>query len=81
MSSDQAIEVMAYRKVDVLTPGEAQDIGETLHLALAGTGEGDRIGAPIHLTLFRFVSNRITGSRSGARSFLSRSLRMLMPPG
>ena len=57
MSSDQAIEVTVDRKVDVLTPGEAQDIGETLHLALAGTGEGDRIGTPIHLTLlprFRF---------------------------
>jgi hypothetical protein len=44
-------------EVDVLTPGEAQDIGETLHLAFAGTGEGDRIRTPIHLPLlsgFRF---------------------------
>ena len=51
MSSDQAVEVTVGRKVDVLTPGEAQDIGETLHRALAATGEGDRIGTPIHLTL------------------------------
>ena len=51
MPSDQAIEVMAHRKVDVLAPGETQDIGEALHRALAATGEGDRIGTPIHLTL------------------------------
>jgi len=51
MSADKAIEVMVDRKVDVLTPGEAQDIGEALHLALAGTGEGNRIGTPVHLTL------------------------------
>ena len=51
MSPDQAVEVMAGRKVDVLTPGEAQDVGEALHLALAATGEGNGIGTPIHLTL------------------------------
>ena len=51
MSSNQAVEVMADRKVDVLTPGETQDIGEALYRALAATGEGDRIGTPIHLTL------------------------------
>ena len=51
MSSDQAIEVTVGRKVDVLPSGEAQDIRKTLHLALAATGEGDRIGTPIHLTL------------------------------
>ena len=32
MSSDQAVEVTVDRKVDVLPPGEAQDIGEALHL-------------------------------------------------
>src|SRR5208283_4660846 len=51
MSSDQAIEVTVSRKVDVLTPGETQDIGETLDRALAATGERDRIGTPIHLAL------------------------------
>jgi len=51
MPSDQAVEVMAGRKVDVLTPGEAENIGEALHLALASSDKGNRIGAPIHLTL------------------------------
>ena len=55
MSSDQAIEVMAGRKIDVLTPGESQDIGEALHLALATAGEGNRIGTPIHLTLLSWI--------------------------
>ena len=83
MSSNQAIEVMVGRKVDVLPPGEAQDIGEALHLALAAMGEGNRIGTPIHLALlarplFQTVSPVLD---SGGRSFLSCSLRMLMPPG
>ena len=51
MSSDQSIKITMHRKVDVLTPGEAQDIRETQHLALTGMGEGNRIGTPIHLTL------------------------------
>jgi len=51
MSSDQAVEVMADRKVDVLTSGESQDVRKALHLTLATPGEGDRIGAPIHLSL------------------------------
>lgn len=51
MSSDQTVEVMMSRKVDVLTPGEAQDIGEALHQGLTATGEGDRVGTPIHLSL------------------------------
>ncbi len=51
MSPDQAVEVTVGRKVDVLTPGEAQDIGETQHLTLAGTDEGDGIRTPIHLSL------------------------------
>ena len=57
MPSDQGVKVTVYRKVDILPSGEAQDIGEALYLALTGTGEGDRIRAPIHLPLlpgFRF---------------------------
>ena len=39
------------REVNVLPSGETQDIGETLDLALAGPGEGNRVGTPIHLAL------------------------------
>jgi len=55
MPSDQAIEVMAARKVDVLSSGESQDIGEALHLTLPTAGEGDRIRAPILLTLLPWI--------------------------
>jgi len=55
MSSDQAVEVTVGRKVDVLTPGEAQDIGETQHLALAGADKGDCIRTPIHLALLSWI--------------------------
>jgi hypothetical protein len=67
MSSDQAIEVTVDRKVDVLPSGEAQDVRKTLYLALAGTGEGDRIRTPIHLTLsprFRLKSYHRFSRRS-----------------
>ena len=59
MSSDQGIKVTVYRKVNVLAPGEPQNIGKTEHLALTATGEGNRIRTPIHLALaspFRFKS-------------------------
>jgi len=55
--ADETVEVMTYRKVYILSSGEAQYIGETLYLAFACTSEADRIRAPIHLTLlpwFRF---------------------------
>jgi len=55
MPSDQAVEVMAARKVNVLSSGESQDIGEALHLTLPTAGEGDRIRAPILLTLLPWI--------------------------
>jgi hypothetical protein len=45
------------REVKVLTPGETQDIGETLHLALAPPGKGDCIRTPIHLPLSLMLSS------------------------
>ena len=51
MSSNQAVEVTAGRKVEVLPSGESQDVRKALHLTLAGTDEGDCIRAPIHLPL------------------------------
>lgn len=51
MPSDQRIKISVLREVNVLPSGETQDIGETLDLALAGPGEGDRVGTPIHLAL------------------------------
>ena len=51
MSADEAIEVTACREVDILPPGEAENIGEALDRALACPGEGDRVGAPVHLAL------------------------------
>jgi len=81
MSPDQAVEVMAGRKVDVLTPGEAQDVGEALHLALAATGEGNGIGTPILLTLLSWIRfEPYHGVSITGRSFLSHSLRILIPP-
>jgi len=49
--SDQRIKVTVEREVNVLPPGETQDIGETLHLTLPATDEGNPIGTPIALTL------------------------------
>jgi hypothetical protein len=49
--ADQGEELAVGGKVDILLPGKAQDIGKTENLGLAGSGEGDGVGAPIHLTL------------------------------
>ena len=51
MTADQGEEVAPRGEVYELAPGEAQDVGEALHLLFSRLQEVDGIGAPVHLPL------------------------------
>ena len=51
MPPDQGVEVLMDGKVNIMPSGEGQNIGKTLHLALACAFESNEVRAPIHLTL------------------------------